>query len=85
MLVNEVLRQHGNIFLAITQRRHFNRHGIDSVIEVRTEFASLDRLFQIAVCRCNQSYIRTNRLVSANPFKSAVFQHAEQFGLQLQR
>ena len=82
-LLQEVARQHGHIFLALTQGRQAQADHIEAVKQVLAKCTLLDALFQILVRRGNDAYIGLDRAVAANAIEMAIAEHAQQPGLQV--
>ncbi len=75
------MRDLGNIFGAVAERRQFNRHTPQSVKEVQSKPVFRDHGFQVLVRRGNEPNIAPQRLVPSNPFKRPILQQPQHFGL----
>src|SRR5271168_3017580 len=82
MNAQKVVRQQGDIPSSLTQWRQLDRHHVNSVVEVLTEFARARHLFQWLVGGADQPEIDLPGLASTQPLHLPVFEHAQQLGLQ---
>src|SRR5260370_35808634 len=57
--IDEVLNQHGNVFLPFTQRRHSNRENVEPVKQVAAKCACGDGRHQVTVLASNDANIRS--------------------------
>ena len=57
------------------------RENVQPIEKIFPEFARRDRLLQIAVGRGEDAHIHLDRVRAADPFKLALLQDAQQFGL----
>ena len=83
--LQEVARQHGHVFLALTQGRQAQADDIEAVKQVLAESAVLDALLQVLVGGRNYAHVGFHRTMTAYAVKVAVAQHAQQAGLQIER
>ena len=83
--IAEMLQQQRLVLPHVTQRRHADGEDAETVIKVGTEVSGLDFLTQIAIGRGDDARVAVPRLGFADTLKLAVFQHAQQLGLQLHR
>ena len=82
--LHELLRQKGNVFLALPQRRDVDRHHVQAEKQILPEFFALDALLHVAVGRGDDAYVHLDRPVAAHTLKFPFLQHAQQFRLDLQ-
>ena len=81
-VAQESADQNRDVFFSFTQRRHGDAHDIEPEEQIVPEFSFADELFEIFVRGRDQSHIRAQRLIAANPFESAFLtNHAQQFDL----
>src|SRR4029077_12945184 len=83
--VDEVLNQHGNIFLPFPQRRHLDRKNVEPVKEVTPERARGDGRFQIAVSSGNHPNVRSDGSSSTDTTELVFLQNAQKSDLRLGR
>src|SRR5260370_14573696 len=74
--VNEVLDKQGNVCCAIAQRRHLNRHDIQSVKEILAKLAFGHERVQITMGGRQHSYVNGNWPVTANTFDLTFLQNS---------
>ena len=84
-LFQEARRQYRNVVWTVAQRRHSEWEHAQPKKEILAEAARLHFLLQIPVGRSDHANAHLTSTILANPFKLALLQNAEQFGLQLQR
>jgi hypothetical protein len=77
----EVCCQNRNVVVTFTQRRQNKRHYIESEEQILTKASLCDFLFQISIGRCNQTDVDGECFSSADTFKFALLQNAQQFYL----
>jgi hypothetical protein len=70
---------------AIAQRRHGHHHDSESVVQVSSKSPGFDLFLEISVRRRNDSDVHTSVFVFADAPNGASFEHAKQFGLQIER
>ena len=75
-------RASGRFFLALPQRRNEQWQHVQPVIQVFAKLAFCHRLLQQLVGRGDDADIHLDRLCPAQAQEVALFQHAQQFGLQ---
>src|SRR5579872_7101992 len=80
-LAREVFDKYGKIFEAFAQRWKIQREDVNAVKQVAAEGVLLDEIFEIAVRCHDDTHIDLNRLVAANPFNLAFFEHAQELRL----
>ena len=83
--LQEVARQHGHVFLALTQGRQAQANDVEAVKQVLAEGAVLDTLFQVLMGSRNHAHIGLDGPMTAHAVKVAVAQHPQQAGLQIKR
>ena len=83
-MLNSPMYQFRNIFLAFPQGRQGNRHHIQSIIQIFTEFPLSDHGFEITVSRGNHPKIDMHRLTS-HPIKFLFLQDPQKFHLHISR
>ena len=81
----EGLRQQGHVALAGAQGRDVQVHDGDAVVEVHAEAPRLDLGLQVAVGRGDEAEVDAARHVFAQAIHLALFEHAQQVGLHVQR
>ena len=69
---------------AFAKRRHVNREHVEPVIEVLSEGALGDPLFEIAMRRRNDPGVDGNRPRTAEPLDCPLFEHAQQLDLHVE-
>ena len=62
-----------------------DRYDIETVKQVLAKPPVGDHFVRVQVARGNQSKIRSDHRIAADPLKFLVFQNAQQFGLHLER
>ena len=82
---HEVLRQRGDVRLAIPQRRHLDRDHVQPVEEVLAELALGDRLREVAVGRGDDAHVHQDRLASADRGDLPIGEGGEEPDLLVQR
>ena len=75
-------RQQRDVPRPIPQWRQRDLHHRQTEVEVLPEFAGLDLLLQILVCRRDQSHVGRQRLVGPHPLEGALSQKTQQFDLK---
>src|SRR5690606_23847951 len=65
-LLEEVGDEQRHILPALRERRHFDVHDVEPVIEILAEMPAHDELLQIAVSRGNDAHIDGNRFRAAD-------------------
>jgi len=55
-----------NIGTTLTQRRHFERKDIQSIIEIGSKTAGTNRLLKIPICSGDDPHVNTHRTVAAD-------------------
>src|SRR4029077_18967055 len=76
--VNEVLDKQGDVRCAIAQRRHLNRHDIQSVEEILAKLAFGHKRVQVTMRGRQHSYVKRNWPVTADTFDLTFLQHSQQ-------
>ena len=84
-LVEEILRQEGNILRSFTERRELNREHAEPVVEVFAERFLVDSLFQVAVRGGDDPDVDLPWGIAADSVELVFLQDAEELGLGLQR
>src|SRR6266496_183525 len=74
-----------NIGTTLTQRGHFKRENVQSVIEIRAETAGANRLLKISICSGDDPHVNTHRTAATDRLELAFLQNAQQLNLSLQR
>ena len=80
----EHLDQHRNVLAAIAQRWRRNRNHVEAKVQVFAELALLDLGTQILAGRGDHPQIHFDRLAAADAPKLALFDYAQQLGLQIE-
>ncbi|MCK7492813.1 MAG: hypothetical protein MZW92_15760, partial [Comamonadaceae bacterium] len=83
-IVEKVLCQQGDIFSACPKRRHVKRDDIQPVEEVFTKPAIADLLFEMLVCRSNDTNINFDCAGPADTFEFSLLKDSEDFSLGFQ-
>src|SRR5262245_30513912 len=83
--LEEVVGENLQVFGAFAQRRHIDSDRRNSVEEVFTHHAFLDRFARFAVGGADQTEIGLEGFGRSDGAEAAFFQHAQQFRLQFQR
>src|SRR5882724_8290975 len=78
MSAYEPVREQRNVFAALLERRHRQRHDFQPVVQIATESTGGDRLFEVAIGRGDQPD-------AADAFELMIVEHAQQLGLQFER
>lgn len=81
----KVFQQRDAVITQFAQRRHVDGEHRQPVIQIRAKTPGADLLFEIAVGGGDHARIRGAAVGFADTLKLAVFQHAQQLGLQIQR
>src|SRR5467141_4266842 len=84
-LLREVPHQQRNIPLAFPQGRNVDGKNIQAKKEIGSELLLAHHRFEIAVRSGNQACVGPKRARASQPLELSLLQHAEQFGLQLER
>ena len=85
VLLQEVVRQDGDLFPPVAQRRHVDRNDVEPKEEVFTKLAIGDRLFEVAVGRRDDADVHPYVVLTAEPGELAVLEHLQQLGLERRR
>ena len=83
--LQEMVRQQGDVFAALGQRRQGQGHDIEAVIQVFAKLPLAHRHVEVAVRGGQQAHVHRTRLVGADGAHGPLLQHAQQFHLQRQR
>lgn len=78
----QVFRESRNVGPAFTQRRDMDFNGVQAVEEIESKCAVQNVLFEVSVCRGNDPHVDGANDGIAKAFDLAVFDDAQQFGLQ---
>ena len=81
----KIFCQQRYILLALIQRREFKAHNIEAVEEILSEHFFCNSLFQIPVCRRNNTYINRHRDRAPHGSDLLFLQYPEQLNLEMQR
>src|SRR5205823_5400912 len=81
----EVLEQHELVAFHLAERRHAQREDREPMVEVGAEAASAHLAAQVAIRRRDDAAARGAALRLADALVLAVFQHAQELRLQLER
>ena len=85
VLVEEVLDQRGNIFLAVAQRRQRQVDHVEAVVQILAEAPFLHQLLQIGVGGGHDAHVDADGFGRAQRHELALLDHAQQLGLGLER
>src|SRR5437660_481831 len=77
--------QFRNVFAAFPQRGQDKREDINTMKQILSKFPLFHEFIEIAMRGNNHPYIYSDRLISADAFYLALFEHAQQFCLHRQR
>ncbi len=80
-LGQEVMREEGNVFLAIAQRRQLDRKHVQPVEQILPQLAGAHRFHRIHVRRGNDAHVHGLLLAPAQAAEGALLEHAQQFHL----
>src|SRR5690554_1933233 len=80
-----MLSEHRDIARARAEGRKIDAHDIKSIIKIFPKGLCLHRLFEIAVCRCDNADIDGERLVAADTFKGPLLKEAKELHLRRER
>ena len=80
-----MLDEHGNVVTPLAQRRQFDGKHIQAIEQVFAEFLFGNVLVQIAIGRGDDTHVDMQSSDSAQPFKLAILQYTQEFGLQFGR
>jgi len=81
VFLNEMVGQEHDVGPAFSQWRHDDRKDIEPIVEILAEFSLPDGYRQVLVRCGNDSYIRLDRCISANPLKLLFLNDSQQFYL----
>src|ERR1700683_5575946 len=82
---NEKIRQIGDVFFALTQRRNVDGDNIQTIIKIFAKGSLFEGLAQIAVGGRDQPHVHFHRARAAEPLKLALLQNAQQLHLRRRR
>ena len=85
VIFQKLARQLFNILAPLAQRRHTQLHDIQTIKEVFTKCAPLNRVVQINIRQRHEARINFDRPSSAEPLKFALFDDAQKFRLSINR
>ena len=80
-----MVRQQGDVFAALGQRRQGQGHHIQAVIQVFAKLPIRHGHVQVTVRGRQETHIDRTRLVGTHGAHGPLLQHAQQFDLQRQR
>ncbi len=83
-LVDEEFGEARDVVEPFAERRHFDHHHGEAVVEVLPEFALLHQLIELLVCGGDHAGVEGDAPVAPHPRKFPFLEHAEQFRLHLQ-
>ena len=78
VLPDEVLSQGKNIFRSLPERRKFYRHNRKTIVEIFAKRSGLHRIFEIDICRGDDSDIHLDRRSLANRCELTLLNYAKQ-------
>ena len=81
---DQFVDQQGNIFDPITQGGHIDGKNIQPVVQVFTEAAGFDQLFEILVCRRNNPHVGGPGAITADAFEVAILHQPKHLHLGVQ-
>ena len=81
MLLQEVIKQHRDVFATLAQRRHVDRKNIDSIIEIVAKASVTDHRAQIPIGGRDHAHINWNFEGAAHAANAALLQSAQEFRL----
>jgi hypothetical protein len=70
-----------NIGTTLTQRGHFKREDVQSIVEIGPETPGTNRLLKISVCGGDDPDVNAHRTVAADWLKLALLETAQQLNL----
>ena len=83
VVVEEVLREKGDVAGALAEGRQFDFHGADAVVEVAAEASVLDGALEVAVGGGDDADVGVGLALGADGVENAAFEDAEEAGLIL--
>src|SRR5205823_3027612 len=84
-LLEEEMREEGDVLEALAQRRHLDGEDIEAVVEVLAHPPVADGLLRIAVRRGDDARVDVDLLVAADAPELPLLEHAQELDLQLDR
>ena len=84
-LLQEVPREHGDVFQPLAQGRQAQADHVEAVEQVFAEHPVLDALLQVLVGGGDHAHVGLDGVVPAHAVEMAVAQHPQQPGLQVER
>src|SRR5205807_1901016 len=74
-----------NVFRPFAQGRDVKLHHIETIEQIFAKSALFDLVFHVAIGGRQNSRVRVNLCVRADPLKASVLRHSQQFRLELRR
>ncbi len=84
-LLEKVLCQGNDIFLALSKGRYLEGYDFQSIIKIFAEQMVFHVFFQVAIGRGNNPHVDFHGLVSADSFDLSVLQETQELHLQRRR
>src|SRR5262249_49120582 len=84
-LLDEVLRKQSDVCRSAPQRRHFERHHVEAVIQVFAKLAVPDAGGQVAVGGSDYADVQADRIRTSEALHLALLQDAQELRLQFHR
>ena len=84
-LLQEVAREHRNVFEPLAQRGQAQADHVQAVEQVLPEAALFNALLQVLVGGCDHTHVGLDGVVPTHTVEVAVAQHPQQTGLQVER
>src|SRR5258708_5120445 len=82
--LDEVADENRNVLFAFTQRWQLDRKNVEPVKKIASKRTGRDRRLKIAIGRGNHTHVAAQHLGSANTFKFAFLQNAQERDLCFQ-
>ncbi len=84
-LLEEMRGERRKIFGAIAQRGQRHRKHAEAIEQIASEPAGGDFFLQVTICRSHDADVDRPRRLLADALKLSLLEHAQQFGLQVER
>jgi hypothetical protein len=80
--IEEMLDEHDDVASSITQRRHYNRDDVDSVVQGLLKSAGAHQGSEVLARRDHQPDVGTDGLVASEPLQLVRLEEPQELGLQ---
>src|SRR4029077_16648908 len=81
--LSKMIYQQWDVFRTFPQGWNVNRKNIQPVKQVFAKFLLLNHLSEVAIGRCDQACIGSERACASQTFELPFLEHAQQLGLKL--